>query len=269
MYDLSFVSSTPRSNGPRIIFTTDAKHLNELDKRLRILAERTADHARKYCMSPDAEFRFPRDSADLFGVTAFGYNKCGFVTIDDGHTHFHIELVRLPQLHACTLTMKLLAHALAVPVDDGKISNQLQQVDLDMCCEWGDSNGYGHATGGYVSSRLLTWLKNVGKRAPADSIGVPIPEEVLFAMCDTWAAVAKEELCEWVDACSGRIAPDGRFILNCFGNACDLAIYPDEYREGDEFCRFDCHNLDSAAQQVTLLAGLAKMCELAREAEET
>lgn len=58
-------------------------------------------------------------------------------------------------------------------------------------------------------------------------------------------------------------------MLGCFGNACDIDIYPDHTcGEMDEpYVRFSCHNLDTAAQQMTLLAGLAKLCELARAEE--
>ncbi len=53
----------------------------------------------------------------------------------------------------------------------------------------------------------------------------------------------------------------------CPGDACDVSIYPDQiYGDalGTKSVRFACHNLDSAAQQITLIAGIAKLCELAR-----
>lgn len=266
-YDLSFVSPGKRPpTKPRIVFTIKAEHLGEIERRLRMLAAHWHDHAVGYCY-PEASFTFPVH--DLFGNLEFGYGRCGFVTIEDDMAHFHVELGRGTRLYCCTLAMKLLAQALAMPVDGGRFSNQLQQVDLEMRCDRFDPCGYNHAVGGYVSSRMTGWLREQARKMPEGSRSISVPEDVVRAMRATWCAVSKSDAKRWARECCGRIMRDGRFGLECFGNACDLAIYPDGTcgRMDDPQVRFSCHNLDTAAQQVTLIAGLAKLCQIARQDE--
>jgi hypothetical protein len=76
-------------------------------------------------------------------------------------------------------------------------------------------------------------------------------------MREAWRTVAPRVSRKYVLDCRAIVTAD-RFMLGCFGNACDVAIYP----ESDPL--FDCHNLDSSYQQVTLLVGLASLCERVR-----
>ncbi len=56
----------------------------------------------------------------------------------------------------------------------------------------------------------------------------------------------------------------GRFVINCPGDACGL--HPsDWYSFKNEGFEFSCHNVDSAVQQLTLIVGLAKLCDMARD----
>jgi hypothetical protein len=88
---------------------------------------------------------------------------------------------------------------------------------------------------------------------------------VVTAMRHAWRATARESWQEYVDECKGRIFQRGAFILDCFGNACDVGVYPSEFRTDETSHTISCHNLDTAEQQLTFLAGLAKLCELTRE----
>ncbi len=60
---------------------------------------------------------------------------------------------------------------------------------------------------------------------------------------------------------------DGFITIDCPGNAC--GIHPDHNAglriEKDEGYEFTCHNVDSPAQQLTLLAGLAALHDKARK----
>jgi hypothetical protein len=52
--------------------------------------------------------------------------------------------------------------------------------------------------------------------------------------------------------------PDGGFIVQVPGNACDIAVYGDERsRPVEQGAEFDSHNVDSPQQQLGLLIGLA------------
>jgi hypothetical protein len=59
---------------------------------------------------------------------------------------------------------------------------------------------------------------------------------------------------------------DGGLHLNCPGNACGLD--PSHSRVGEHGYEFGPHNVDSAVQQLTLLAGLAAIHDLARQEME-
>jgi hypothetical protein len=52
-----------------------------------------------------------------------------------------------------------------------------------------------------------------------------------------------------------------RFLLHCFGNACDIAIYPDEAAPLGERCSFSWHNVDAPYQAATLCAGFLTLAE--------
>lgn len=262
LYELSFVAPQrrPRTK-PRIVFTIKREHFDEVSRRLGIVADGMRRHADAYC-SPETAFSYP--APDLFGKIEFGYGSCGYVVLSDESARFEIELSRM-KLFCGTLTIKALTMALAVPADERK-SNRQQQVDISMRCDH-DAVGYGHAVGGYVSQRLLDWLRR--HATTSSERYIPLPEDVVRAMRQAWSAVATDQRLSWTRDCGAYVAPDGRFSLNCFGNACDLAIYPDGScgRMTDPYVQFGCHNLDSADQQITLLAGLAKLCEVARENE--
>ena len=82
-------------------------------------------------------------------------------------------------------------------------------------------------------------------------------EVVMTDMRRAWRATATPQLKNCADRCRARVH-DGRFELDCFGDACDLSMYPDSTPE------FSCHNLDIPFQQATLLAGLASLYQRAK-----
>ncbi len=260
LYDLSFVSPSRRSSGkPQLVFTFARKYLSECIDRLAKLEDQV--DVKAYC-GRDTRFSLP--VPDLFGNTEFGYGGCGLMTDSGDEVSLLLELSEA-HLHNTTLTIGLLTHTLLGDfADEAKNSNRMQQVDLETSCTHGL---HGHSVGGYISGQVREWLRKQWHKGPNDNWmhWAPMPKEVITAMRQTWSSLASKDLRRWASNCGGSITEDGRFILNCFGNACDLAIYPDNMA-ADEYdsVRFSCHNLDGARQQLTLLAGLAKLCELAR-----
>lgn len=77
--------------------------------------------------------------------------------------------------------------------------------------------------------------------------------DVSSDMIEAWKAVAPRNLKRCADQCYARVRDGLRFELGCFGNACDVSVYPDS----DPM--FSCHNLDTPYQQATLLVGLASL----------
>ena len=264
LYDLSFVAPNrrPRTK-PQLVFTLDERHFEELLHRLQKVAACIAEE--KYLDYP-AAFLLP--TPDLFGRIEFGYGRCGFVTRDGEQMSLRIELDQA-KLHHAVLTIYVLTGSLLVPFDtERKSANRTQQIDINTNCVQGSLHGYGHSVGGYVSSEIVEWITRQWQKGPSDKWMhfTQAPEEVTTAMRQAFSAVVDTDKKRYTKDCGGSFTEDGRFILQCFGNACDVAIYPDSFYPDDGHgAQFSCHNLDNAYQQVTLLAGLAKMCELARQ----
>jgi hypothetical protein len=267
-YTLSFVPPQRRpKTRPRLVVSTYRDYLPELQSRLSVLTENWQPHADSYCGGADKQFCFPIQS--LFdGPVPFGYGRCGCMSIDGKVMYFEFELRNGDASQCIALSLKLLLQALNVAMPGPRQTNQPQQIEVEMRCEW-DAVGYGHAMGGSISPLLLEWLKRHAAQGDGNTY-VPLPAPVVSAMRATWMAVAYDDMGRWASDCSGYTTRDGRFSLVCFGNACDIAIYPDgscgSARDGN-YHRFSCHNLDRSDQQLTLLAGLAKLCEIARTEE--
>lgn len=259
-YDLSFVSPS-KGCGPRIVFTVETKSLPEHVARLEGLLAKNDEYEEAYL---GARTSFTFGDPDLLGHRRFGYSSCGFVVEKDLETEIHIELGPTPRLQCNVLTIHLLAIALYPNLDEEGSGNRMQQAKIQTRCD--PAGGpYAHAISGSITPALTLWLI---EQAPEKEYA-PIVEAVPEAMRQAWHAVVQPELQEYAAECRGWVADDGRFSLKCFGNACDLSVYPDNMsgdRRIDEIpiVEFSCHNLDLARQQVTLIAGLAKMCELAR-----
>lgn len=257
IYDLSFVSSS-KGKKPRLVFTIQLKHLEKCLSRLERLTTRI--DPKVYC-ERDVDFFFP---PNLLNKTDFGYGACGSMFELEDEVSFSIELSG-PHLKNAALTVHVLATALSPSLEESpQPSNHIQQVTLETCCK---HDAYGHATAGYLAAHVCEWLRKQWQKGTADtrSSQVAMPRKVVAAMKDVWKAVAPLGQKKWAKDCGGSIYEDGRFLLGCFGNACDLSIYPDSMYIDESYpSRFSCHNLDTATQQLTLLAGLAKLCELAR-----
>mgnify|MGYP001601839880 CR=1 FL=1 len=264
LYELSFVApNRKRRTKPQLLFSIKVQYLEEIATRLQTLSERYRQHAERYCPH-HANFYLPL--CDLFGHVTFGYGRCGFVKIDDSQAHLHVELRGGESILASTLTIHHLSLALGLPIEGMQRSNQVQQIDVITRCE--HAYVYGHAVSGYVSSRVRSWLIQQGSKTTKEHSA--IDAVISTAMRTTWKAIIDARYKPSTRDFYTQITSDGRFSLNCPGNACDLSIYPDQIFRGDSNSpvQFSCHNLDSAHQQLALLAGLAKLCELARKDEQ-
>ena len=261
LYRLSF---SPRVEGiaPCLVFTIERRHLEELRRRLSRLANRDGAHAKAYYRSETTP-AFTLPSIAIPHESVFGYGECGYLREESPKLSLCFRLEwGLPLIH-CVLTIHLLAKALSVPIGTEHPWSLVQQATFDTVCHYNEM-GCGHAVSGHISWRVMDWIR---KQAPIKDTSLPLP--ILKAMQQAWRAVTLPEEWRWGEYCDGGLTSDGRFMLKCMGDACDIAIYPDGTcgDEGDSFREFYCHNLDNAQQQITLLAGLAKLCELARADE--
>ena len=266
-FDLAFASPKQTQNAPEIILIIKQEHLPELTKRLETLTKRFNEYIAIYLGQSTSDFILFDN--DLFDIR-FGYGACGFLTTSDDLTLLRVRLVRGNGRLYASATISMLLRALGFPIDEESSSNKHQVIEITTCVEH-RSEGYGHAVGGYLSSSVIQWLREYAKsKASGDGLNesAQLPTEVLESMRTTWRAVTGREQQEYAEGrhINGWVRDSGAFSLICFGDACDLSVYPDQVRsELEEMTQFSCHNLDLSEQQLTLLAGLAKICELARE----
>lgn len=262
-FELAFGISA--RNNPEIIFIIEDQHLIELEERIKKLSSNSDDSTKTYLGEHACTFTMP--SADLFGTIRFGYGECGYVVKGDGTVAFHVELTAARWVHFATLTIHVLSWALSMPFELPSRTNQRQALVLYTVCDHYRRGGYGHAISGYVYQPLNEWLREYARaNKDDDSSGVvSVPKAVIEAMKTTWNATCVKSLKEYGNEREliGMIRMNGAFILHCFGNACDMGVYPDGISLGIEMHELQCHNLDGAVQQLTLLAGLAKLCQLA------
>jgi hypothetical protein len=195
-----------------------------------------------------------------------GYGRCVYVSKEMNRATFHFPLTA-KSLFLTTLSLHVFFIILAAPFEVTARSNEPQQATISSRAM---RDMHGHSVGGWIDSSVVRWVGEYAKAkrqpdlAADDWNQADIPKSVLTAMRAAWVAVEMNELKKYSSDCRGYFRENGCFSLICFGNACDLSIYPDQmYDCGDGAIEFGCHNLDSASQQLTLLAGLAKILELA------
>lgn len=263
-YDLAFVGPGRRPyTAPEIIFSIAEQHLPEVIDRLQIMAERLTKYAETYLGTPTANFTLP--VPDLFGHQECGYGKCGYWTTDRTRVHFHLQLRPHPRTDEVALTIFILTRVLSFPFKNGAPSNRAQDAALQTSCAY--DRMHGHAIGGWLSEDITGWLRNYAAHHVRSNGSAAMHPDVIRAMQAAWYAISTKKMQQYTSTRDiyGWVQTSGAFSLNCFGNACDLSVYPDQIHGSDyDGVEFGCHNLDRGDQQLTLLAGLAKICELAR-----
>lgn len=263
IYDLRFVSGTTRKP-PCLTINIKEAGQQELIDRMTNFVQKLQSHAVSYLGNESAEFCFP--SPDLFGNEQVGYDQCGEVLYENDTVTFSFPLTAA-KLFATTLTLSVLFTTLAFPLTENQKSNRAQQVSISTVT---DHDMHGHTTVGWLHSSVLSWIGTYAQTIrepdkPADAWNtVNAPPKIVDAMREVWEVLHEGEQNTFSSECRGFFRENGCFSLICFGNACDLSVYPDHVYAGiDGEVEFGCHNLDTAYQCITLLSGLAKLLELA------
>lgn len=265
-YDLGFYPGNKRKKlPPAITFTIKESDFKAIVNRMRQYAERFYTHSKQYLQDFDTHFTLP--SFDLFGRHSCGFGNCARIEHKDNEVVFLVEIGKKERIYFATLTI----HALSICLQysDDIPRNHEQQLDLSVRTDR-QAPGWGHMLGGYIAMSVVRWIAHYAKEhAVYDTYwSTPMHPAVVQAMHTTWKAMSEREMKQWYRDAGGQMSQEGRFVLICFGNACDIAIYPDiPMHEDMEYVQFSCHNLDSADQQLSLLAGLAMLLTLARKSE--
>lgn len=200
-----------------------------------------------------------------FGLDArFGHEQCGCLEDDDSGRSYRFPLVST-NTSSIVLTVSVLLMLLNDAVDEhgpSLSSNRPQLMAFSTRCasESDAPMGWGHMISGKAYPPMRRWLSDRVRLGGSDPLSA-----VRKAMREAYTSLDPERGKLFVDMCDARLDPSGRFLLECPGNACDVAIYPesDYGPDADGPTAVSCHNLDSAPQQLTLLAGLAVLHQLA------
>lgn len=266
-YDLSFVTYANPQTQPELVFSIDEAHLPETKERLVIITKRRDEHFVRYLGRHYKPFiPFQRE---LFETT-FGYGSCGYMTNTDGQVQLRVRLGSGVATWYATATISLLNIALCAPFKIVISSNRQQLFMLETETQHGAS-GCGHAVGGFLFRPIMEWLReyarsNTESEYPDSS--AKLPPQVTRAMDAAWYSVTRYNptFADMESMTNGWIQRSGSFRLIIWGNATDLSVYPDNVRnDRQKLTEFGCNNLDTAEQQLVLLAGFATLCQLARE----
>jgi len=244
-YDLSYQEGTIRIHMARSVSQAVRMQLHEFQDRL----SGTGD-----------EFREQKSDIGEFVLTsnALGFNGVLREFEADDEIVWAADLPDL-KVDGQVAGMRLSAtlwivfnRLMAVAPDDGETRLQLMTVDVAARPRM-DLHGF--PLSAKFSMAMVNWLG----RNPEPSFTLPEIEAVLRDAWETlWPSMAATEFRAFIRA-------PGDVFLGCPGNATGLG--PNQmaqYRDADEGYELECHNVDGPLQQLTLLAGLARLNEHAR-----
>lgn len=188
----------------------------------------------------------------------FGYQGCASVTQYRGSCEIHFELYdfssrcAVASLNHTLVALNMLFHDM-----DGIITDIHVPQFLELNTIFGNTL-HGHSAGEYIHPQFGTWLAR--KQECNKSL---LRSKVVNAMNEVWTTLTHEKLKKHASQAKLIFMDDGRFVLTCFGDACDIGVYPDYVGNGTplgaHIVKFGSHNLDNHFQQLTLIAGLAEM----------
>lgn len=266
VYGISFL---PKVRGnkvtrPELVVTADESVVDELFTMLA--NEPLGQIDTQKFLGEEIEVVWPEPNMWIVNATkSFGVSRCAYVHRQRaGEVEFRFPLVGGGGVRIALTLQRILiglGHFIWRQKDRGVAGNRTQLIELITSADT-TQHFYGHAVGGNIYPQMRAWLWGLAESKCASG---ELPSSVTKAMRAAWRALTVHPLKQYDADCFGRISTDGRFWLSCFGNACDLGIYPDsDYGpKSDVPTPIGCHNLDASHQQLTLLAGLAELHTLA------
>jgi hypothetical protein len=267
VYDLSFISKkVSESHTPEIVISIRRPYVGMFKERIfRLIG---GDGGAAEYLHEDAPFA-------LFEGGRYGYRWCCRVVERPEARDIHFELYDFQSRHtAMTLykTLLVLRSCFGEEVF-AEEAEPRQYLDVQTICR---DTIHGHTVEGWVFPSFGRWLAAQGRgQKPPKAFssemytGKSFAPVVKAAMAEAWEALAPLPLKKHKRNCGAGIQEDGRFLLCCFGNACDMGIYPDTLGSGmgKGIVRFASHNLENHVQQLTFIAGLAALVEEAARVE--
>jgi hypothetical protein len=221
--------------------------LQFLSKRLPIFVLTTEQSIRIQPREQGEVANYLGKNATWFNTTnLIGFGGCGAVKTKGGAVHVTFVL-SLESIKHTLLSISFLLEEL-----NGYQDRQKDFLTIENSC------GRRHPVFGSVSAEFRQKLKYISK---GDQ------QMITRSMQRVFVAVTPATLRQYASDCCVLIdAEKERFLLRCFGDACDMGIYPDSGATPGMHASFSCHNLDSPFQQATLLAGLVTLGEIVKRA---
>ncbi len=253
VYDLDFI---PRdislSRKSEIVCTMSTATFERLMPHILDLVVVNEDRINSYL--PKKSWRF------LQGEKGFvGYGACCRLEQQDGDVHLYFEL-RSATVRETVVTLVLLTYALRGCFTSSDVKKVEKPQLLDIATYF-NPTPHGYCPEGRTFPAFGRWLVKQSEKQGWDSM-----LKVRESMMEAWQAVAPRAVRKYANDCSCSFSDDGRFALGCFGDACDMAIYPEGVigSVAEYGARINSHNVESPYEQLTLVAGLAEMWGLAR-----
>lgn len=211
------------------------------------------------------------DEGTLFSW-AFGFDGVATREMGEFGLRYVIELRGEKALKRVAATCQFVLQMLesfyhALDAEEGFVGNT-QQLMLVSPGHLLGKYEHSHPLVGQAHTAFVVWVGQYAARIQAkDRKALQGVAGVRAAMIDAWKQlhIRTPDMRRYAGYGRVQLQEDGRFALQCFGNACDVSIYPDTLNEPESGIpsSIDCHNLDDPAAQITLLAGLAALYELA------
>jgi hypothetical protein len=157
------------------------------------------------------------------------------------------------EIHKVCFSLQILLSALAFPIDREVPTEKKQLFTVTTCCL---QQSQGHSAGGYASPELVRFLEEFSTSYEVQIELPTVREAIAKAYC---ALHGKSRSYDNRFYCCTRA---GQVIMSCPGDACEIHT-ESRHSIGDGTGEsITCHNLDSAVQQISLLAGLAALSSL-------
>ncbi|HEY1036974.1 MAG TPA: hypothetical protein VGE62_00140 [Candidatus Paceibacterota bacterium] len=157
------------------------------------------------------------------------------------------------QIDEVCYSLAVFLTALKFPLKDCDVDTPHKQ--LFTVTSMAKATSHGHSVGGYASPEFLRFLESLSMSYD-DWVNLPSAVEVMkMVHCRLFGKVHAFDRF----ACYTR---GGQIILDCPGDACQIHTEPDRRIGCGQGVGITCHNLDSAMQQLMLLAGMGEVTSL-------
>ncbi len=156
------------------------------------------------------------------------------------------------EINRVCVSLNALLRVLSLQLEEETPSDLKQLFILTTCTGEGQ---HSHSTGGFASPSFVKFLRG----HVSDGKKFVHLNAILTVMSD-----ADEIMCDSAGGHDGFRAyvSNGQVVLSCPGNACELSTDQPISGSDEMGSGISCHNLDSALQQLTLLAGFAALSTL-------